>query len=67
MIFDSDDQLRVVKAVIKELNLNDKLYRPQAMHGQISKCKNELIAPSAYEARTYWEEVAGRIYVRYLP
>ncbi len=65
VIFDSDDQLRVVKAVIKELNLNDKLYRPQAMHGQISKCKNELIAPAAYEARTYWEEVAGRIYVRY--
>ena len=65
VIFDSDDQLRVVKAVIKEFNLNDKLYRPQAMHGQISKCKNELIAPAAYEARTYWEEVAGRIYVRY--
>jgi DNA helicase-2/ATP-dependent DNA helicase PcrA len=65
VIFDSDDQQRVVKAVIKELNLNDKLYRPPAMHGQISKCKNELIAPAAYEARTYWEEVAGRIYVRY--
>jgi DNA helicase-2/ATP-dependent DNA helicase PcrA len=65
VIFDSDDQLRVVKAVIKELNLNDKLYRPQAMHGQISKCKNELITPAAFEARTYWEEVAGRIYVRY--
>jgi DNA helicase II / ATP-dependent DNA helicase PcrA len=65
VIFDSDDQQRVVKAVIKELNLNDKLYRPQAMHGQISKCKNELIAPAAFEARTYWEEVAGRIYVRY--
>jgi DNA helicase-2/ATP-dependent DNA helicase PcrA len=65
VIFDSDDQQRVVKAVIKELNLNDKLYRPPAMHAQISKCKNELIAPAAYEARTYWEEVAGRIYVRY--
>jgi DNA helicase-2/ATP-dependent DNA helicase PcrA len=65
VIFDSDDQLRVVKAVIKELDLNDKLYRPQAMHGAISKCKNELIAPAAFEARTYWEEVAGRIYARY--
>ncbi|HNS02348.1 MAG TPA: UvrD-helicase domain-containing protein [Anaerolineae bacterium] len=65
VIFDSDDQLRVIKAVIKELDLNDKLYRPQAMHGQISKCKNELIAPADFQARTYWEEVAGRIYVRY--
>ena len=65
VIFDSDDQQRVVKAVIKELDLNDKLYRPPAMHAQISKCKNELIAPADYEARTYWEEVAGRIYARY--
>ncbi len=65
VIFDSDDQLRVVKTVLKELDLNDKLYRPQAMHAQISKCKNELIAPADYQARTYWEEVAGRVYVRY--
>jgi DNA helicase-2/ATP-dependent DNA helicase PcrA len=65
VIFDSDDQQRVVKAVLKELDLNDKLYRPQAMHAHISKCKNELIAPANFEARSYWEEVAGRIYVRY--
>jgi len=65
VIFDGDDQQRVVKAVIKELDLNDKLYRPQALHGHISKCKNELITPAAFEARTYWEEVAGRVYVRY--
>ena len=65
VIFDSDDQQRVIKAVIKELNLNDKLYRPQALHAQISRCKNDLIAPDAFEPRTYWEEVAGRVYTRY--
>ncbi len=65
VIFDSDDQQRVVKAVIKELNLNDKLYRPAAIHNHISRCKNELVTPDAYQSRTYWEEVAGRIYVRY--
>ncbi|MCB0252781.1 MAG: UvrD-helicase domain-containing protein [Anaerolineae bacterium] len=65
VIFDSDDQQRVIKAVIKELNLNDKLYRPAAMHSHISRCKNELITPDAYQSKTYWEEVAGRIYVHY--
>lgn len=65
IIFDSDDQLRVVKAVIKELNLNDKLYRPPAMLGQISRVKSELVTPEAYQPRTYWEEVAGRIFARY--
>jgi DNA helicase-2/ATP-dependent DNA helicase PcrA len=65
VIFDSDDQQRLVKAVIKELNLNDKLYRPAAMHGQISRCKNELVTPETYATRTHWEEVARRIYARY--
>ncbi|MFZ2487085.1 MAG: UvrD-helicase domain-containing protein [Anaerolineae bacterium] len=65
VIFDSDDQLRIVKTVIKELNLNDKLYRPQAIHGFISRCKNELVIPATLETHTYWEEVAGRIYTRY--
>ena len=65
VIFDSDDQQRVIKAVIKELDLNDKLYRPQALHAQISRCKNDLIGPDAFEPRTYWEEVAGRVYTRY--
>jgi DNA helicase-2/ATP-dependent DNA helicase PcrA len=65
VIFDSDDQLRVVKAVIKELNLSDKLYRPPVMHAQISRYKNELIPPDQVEAQTYWEEVASRIYGRY--
>lgn len=65
IIFDSDDQLRAVKAVIKELDLNDKLYRPRSMLSHISRAKSELITPERYEARTYWEEVAGRIYARY--
>ncbi|MEA3336472.1 MAG: 3'-5' exonuclease [Chloroflexota bacterium] len=65
VIFDRDDQLRTVKGVIKELNLSDKLYRPQAMLGHISRSKSELVTPDRYVSRTYWEEVAGRIYSRY--
>ena len=43
VIFDSDDQERIVKSIIKELNLNDKLYRAPSIHAAISRAKNELI------------------------
>jgi DNA helicase-2/ATP-dependent DNA helicase PcrA len=64
-IFDSDDQLRLIKQVIKDLGLDDKRYRPQAVHGAISRAKNELIPPEAYDTGTYYGEVVKRIYERY--
>src|SRR5512138_2617971 len=36
VIFDTDDQERIVKAVIRELNINEKLYRPASVHAAIS-------------------------------
>ncbi len=65
VIFDSDDQLRVVKAAIKELNLDDKLHRPTVVQAQISRFKNELIAPDRVTPQTYRQEVEARIYARY--
>jgi DNA helicase II / ATP-dependent DNA helicase PcrA len=64
-IFDSDDQLRLIKQVIKDLGLDDKRYRPRAVHGAISRAKNELIPPEAYDTGTYYGEVVKRIYERY--
>ena len=64
-IFDSSDQLAVTKRAIKELNLDDKQYRPRAVHNAISKAKNELIRPADYSPVTYWQEIAGRVYERY--
>src|SRR5512143_395431 len=42
-IFDQDDQERLAKAVIRDFNLDPKLYRPASMLGAISNAKNELI------------------------
>ncbi|MBN1812263.1 MAG: UvrD-helicase domain-containing protein [Anaerolineae bacterium] len=64
-IFDSDDQLRLIKQVIKDLNLDDKRYRPQAVHGAISRAKNELIPPEEYDIGAYYGEIVKRIYERY--
>ena len=65
VIFDSDDQERIVKGVIRELNINEKLYRPASVHGAISRAKNELIGPDEYPTTTYRDEIVKRVYVEY--
>jgi len=64
-IYDADDQLNVVKAALAELNLDEKKYKPSSIHAAISTAKNELIAPEDFKADTYFNEIAGRVYVRY--
>jgi DNA helicase-2/ATP-dependent DNA helicase PcrA len=65
VIFDADDQQSVVKNAIRELNLNEKLYRPVAVHAAISRAKNELIGPEDFPVVTYRDEAVKRIYKRY--
>ncbi|MFQ5594697.1 MAG: ATP-dependent helicase, partial [Anaerolineae bacterium] len=65
VIFDTDDQIRLIRQTVKELDLNDKLYRPPQLKGAISRAKNELIGPSEYAAPTYWHEIAARVYQHY--
>ena len=65
VIYDDSDQQSLVKQAIKDLDLNDKLYRPRAMLSIISRAKTNLLRPGDFEARTYREEVAGRVYARY--
>jgi DNA helicase-2/ATP-dependent DNA helicase PcrA len=64
-IFDADDQRRLVKQALRDLNLDDKQYRPQAVHGAISRAKNELLLPEAYITGSYYGEVVKRVYERY--
>lgn len=65
VIFDADDQLSVVKNAVRELNLNEKLYRPTGVHAAISRAKNELIGPEDFPVVTYRDEAVKRIYKRY--
>ncbi len=65
LIFDTDDQLSVMKQVVKDLGLDDKRYRPNALLNAISSAKNELIPPSSYPVQTYYDEIVARAYARY--
>jgi DNA helicase-2/ATP-dependent DNA helicase PcrA len=49
-IFDTSDSNNLIRLIVKEMNLDDKLYRPGHVHGQISRAKNSLITPAMYAA-----------------
>jgi DNA helicase-2/ATP-dependent DNA helicase PcrA len=65
LIFDTDDQITVMKEVIQALGLDDKQYRPRAMLNAISRAKNELVSAGDYEVHTYYDEVVSRVYAHY--
>ena len=48
-IYDTSDSRSLIKLIIKELQLDDKVYKPAVVHSRISMMKNALITPSYYE------------------
>ena len=47
-IYDSDDSLRQIKAILKEQNLNDKIYKPTIIRNAISMAKSRMVMPKEY-------------------
>jgi DNA helicase-2/ATP-dependent DNA helicase PcrA len=67
VIYDEDDQLRLVKQVLEELNLEPKQYAPQALRSAISAAKSRLISAEDHArwVSSYFEEIVHRVYQRY--
>ena len=66
-IYDGDDQLRLMRRVLRELDLDEQRHAPRALLAAISRAKQELIDATAYQrqARGYLEEITGRAFARY--
>lgn len=47
-IYDTSDSVSLIKACLKEMNLDDKVYKPKSVLGRISEAKNSLVSPAAY-------------------
>jgi DNA helicase-2/ATP-dependent DNA helicase PcrA len=47
-IYDTDDSRNLIKSIVKELNLDDKVYKPSVIHNRISSAKNSLLTWQAY-------------------
>lgn len=55
-IYDSQDSKSLLKAIIKEMGLDDKVYKPGLVHARISSAKNNLISADQYERNS---EIVG--------
>lgn len=66
-IYDPDDQKRLVKAIMAELDLNPKLFQVNGILNRISKAKNELIVPGEFakDAVDIQDKAAARVYEAY--
>ena len=49
-IYDESDSRSLIKAIVKEKKLDEKTYKPAAVHAKISKAKNNLMSAEAYDA-----------------
>lgn len=66
-ILDSDDSLTLIKKILKDLNLDSKIYNPKAVRNQISGAKNSLLSSHEYEkyATTEFEQAVLKVYEKY--
>ncbi len=65
VIYDSADQVALVRETLRDLNFDEKRFPPKAVLAHISKQKNNLVTVEEYRAGSYFEEIAGRVYARY--
>lgn len=65
VIYDEDDQQSLVKLALRELNIDEKLFKAASIRGAISSAKNNMQTPDDLTSRTYREEVNLRVYKRY--
>ncbi|VAV84627.1 ATP-dependent DNA helicase UvrD/PcrA [hydrothermal vent metagenome] len=66
-VYDANDQLRLVKSVMEDLQIGTKAISPKAVVGRINKAKNELLSPEQYKAKyvDFFSERVSRIYELY--
>ncbi|MEM7125790.1 MAG: UvrD-helicase domain-containing protein [Chloroflexota bacterium] len=65
VIYDTADQRSLIRGIMRDLNIDEKLYSPNFIKSHISKQKNELVTPRDHRPQSYPHEIAGRVYTRY--
>ena len=67
VIYDDQDQLALIKRVMKELDVSQEQIKPKAVLGAISSAKNDLIDADQFENQvgSYFEEAVAKCYKRY--
>jgi DNA helicase II / ATP-dependent DNA helicase PcrA len=66
-IYDSADQIRLVKRCLEELERDPKRFTPRGIHSQISNAKNTLVGPVEYAERvaSFYDQTVAEVYDLY--
>ncbi len=66
-ILDSDDSLTIIKKILKDMNLDPKIYNPRGIRNKISGAKNELMDSNYYSrfANNEYEEIVLSVFEKY--
>jgi len=66
-IYDSQDQVRLVKQVLDDLDKDPKRFVPRGIHAQISNAKNQLVTPAMYRERvaSFFDQTVAEVYELY--
>ena len=66
-IYDSQDQVRLVKQVLDDLDKDPKRFVPRGIHAQISNAKNQLVTPAMYRERvaSFYDQTVAEVYELY--
>ncbi|MGL4853527.1 MAG: ATP-dependent helicase [Phocaeicola sp.] len=62
-IYDSSDSKSLLKTILKEMKLDEKVYKPSLVHSRISHAKNHLMLPESYasNAECYQNDVQNKV------
>lgn len=66
-IYDDADQLRILKNIFDELDINPRKINPKAISSEISKAKNQGFTPENFKNKSssYFDEIVSRVFIRY--
>ena len=67
LVYDSDDQISVIKECLRELNIDDKKIQPRVMLGLISRAKEQMVGPESFSKTFHGqlESIAASVYRKY--
>ncbi|MDE2856885.1 MAG: UvrD-helicase domain-containing protein [Chloroflexota bacterium] len=65
VIYDSDDQVALVKQVVKHVGIDPKKFNPRAILAGISSAKNEMIQADEFRSLDYFGEIVKQVYTAY--
>lgn len=67
VIYDTEDQLALIKRIMKEQKIDTKAVKPKLVQSVISKCKNDGISPADYKKQAYYpnQKHIAKIYREY--